>query len=125
MRFGVFLSLTFDYFVNILFLIVIIQTGRISVKCIFSIHPFFSFFGPCAGFLFSGRVKVHLTSEISVLFQGFSLILGCFALFGMDTYYPGGFILFFILYDSVHLQPLAYHHKHHGMDHVYVLSKKQ
>ena len=43
----------------------------------------------------------------------------------MDTFYTGRFILFFILYDSMHLQPLAYNHKLHGMDNVYVLSKKQ
>ena len=43
----------------------------------------------------------------------------------MDTFYTGRFILFFILYDSVHLQPLANHHKQAGTDNVYVLSKKQ
>ena len=32
-------------------------------------------------------------------------------MFGMDTFYTGRFILIFILYDSMHLQPLANHHK--------------
>jgi hypothetical protein len=43
----------------------------------------------------------------------------------MDTFYTGRFILFFILYDSVHLQPLANHHKQAGTDNVYVLSKNK
>ena len=34
----------------------------------------------------------------------------------MDTFYTGRFILFFILYDSTHLHPLAYHHKQAGMN---------